>query len=90
MKAVLDELALQVMPGCGDGMGARLIGEAAFRTGLVVYPQDILAASVHPVRAALTGLKGGPKPPMASPDELANAIRSADYVTRNARWPDPR
>jgi len=57
---------------------------------IVVYPQDILAASVHAVRAALTGLKGGAKPPMASPAELATAIRMADYVARDARWPDPK
>lgn len=57
---------------------------------LVVYPQDILAASVHAVRAALAGLKGGAKPPMASPAELATAIRAADYLARDARWPDPR
>ena len=57
---------------------------------LVVYPQEILAASVHAVRAALGGLKGGAKPPMASPAELATAIRQADYLARDARWPDPR
>jgi len=57
---------------------------------LVVYPQDILAATVHAVRAALGGLKGGPKPPMASPAELAKAIRSAEYLAQDARWPDPR
>src|SRR5580693_803789 len=56
----------------------------------VVYPQDILAATVHAVRAALGGLKGGLKPPMASPSELATAIRSADYLARDARWPDPK
>jgi 2-methylisocitrate lyase-like PEP mutase family enzyme len=57
---------------------------------LVVYPQDILAASVHAMRAALSGLKGGAKPPMAGPAELATAIRSAEYLARDARWPDPR
>lgn len=56
---------------------------------IVVYPQDILAASVHAVRAALAGLKGGAKPPMASPAELATAIRSAHYLARDERWPDP-
>jgi 2-methylisocitrate lyase-like PEP mutase family enzyme len=56
---------------------------------LVVYPQEILAATVHAIRAALGGLKGGAKPPMASPAELATAIRSADYLARDARWPDP-
>ena len=57
---------------------------------LVVYPQEILAASVHAVRAALAGIKGGAKPPLASPVELATAIRAADYLARDARWPDPR
>jgi 2-methylisocitrate lyase-like PEP mutase family enzyme len=57
---------------------------------IVVYPQEILAATVHAVRAALVGLKGGLKPPMASPSELATAIRSADYLARDARWPDPK
>jgi len=56
---------------------------------LVVHPQAILAATVHAVRAALGGLNGGPNPPMASPAELATAIRSADYLTQDARWPDP-
>ncbi len=57
---------------------------------IVVYPQEILAATVHAVRAALSGLKGGAKPQMASPAELATAIRSADYLAQDARWPDPR
>jgi 2-methylisocitrate lyase-like PEP mutase family enzyme len=57
---------------------------------IVVYPQDILAATVHAVRAALAGLKGSAKPPMATPAELATAIRSADYLAQDSRWPDPR
>jgi 2-methylisocitrate lyase-like PEP mutase family enzyme len=57
---------------------------------IVVYPQEILAATVQAVRSALGGLKGGVKPPMASPSELATAIRSADYLARDARWPDPK
>jgi 2-methylisocitrate lyase-like PEP mutase family enzyme len=57
---------------------------------IVVYPQEILAATVHAVRAALGGLKGGAKPPMATPAELATAIRSADYLAKDSRWPDPR
>jgi 2-methylisocitrate lyase-like PEP mutase family enzyme len=57
---------------------------------IVVYPQDILAASVQAIRTALGGLKGGAKPPMASPAELATAIRSDDYLAQDARWPDPR
>jgi 2-methylisocitrate lyase-like PEP mutase family enzyme len=57
---------------------------------LVVYPQEILAATVHAIRTALGGLKGGARPPMASPAELATAIRAADYLARDGRWPDPR
>jgi 2-methylisocitrate lyase-like PEP mutase family enzyme len=57
---------------------------------LVVYPQEILAASVHAIRAALGGLKGGARPAMASPAELATAIRAADHLARDSRWPDPR
>ena len=52
---------------------------------LVVYPQDVLAATVHAVRAALAGLMGGPKPPMASPPQLASAIRSAHYLALDDR-----
>ena len=32
LKALLNEPGLQIMPGCGDGMGARLIEEAGFLT----------------------------------------------------------
>src|SRR5437764_6270763 len=51
---------------------------------LVVYPQQILAATVQAVCAALAALKGGPTPPMASPAELATAIRLAEYLARDA------
>ena len=56
---------------------------------IVVYPQDILAASVRAMRKALTGLKGGSKPPMATPAELATAIRVGEYLSQDSRWPDP-
>ena len=56
---------------------------------IAVYPQEILAATVHAVRAALAGLKGGTRPPLAGPAELAIAIRSEEYLARDARWPDP-
>ena len=56
---------------------------------IVVYPQDILAASVRAMRDALAGLKGGSKPPIASPAELATAIRIAEYLSQDSRWPDP-
>ena len=41
---------------------------------IVVYPQDVLAASVRAMRDALAGLKGGIKPPMATSAELATAV----------------
>lgn len=52
---------------------------------LVVYPQEILAATVHAVRAALAGLKGGPRPPLANSAGLATAIRSAEYLALDDR-----
>jgi 2-methylisocitrate lyase-like PEP mutase family enzyme len=58
---------------------------------LAVYPQEILAATVYAVRAVLAGMQGrGVKPPLAGPPELAMAIRSAQYLAQDARWPDPR
>ena len=52
---------------------------------VVVYPQEILAATVHAVRAALAGLKGGPQPVLATPQELAAAIRLAEYLALDER-----
>jgi 2-methylisocitrate lyase-like PEP mutase family enzyme len=58
---------------------------------LVVYPQEILAASVHAVRAVLAAMRSGTaKPPLADPAELAIAIRSAEYLEQDAKWPDRR
>jgi 2-methylisocitrate lyase-like PEP mutase family enzyme len=58
---------------------------------LVVYPQEILAASVHAVRAVLAAMKnGGERPPLAGPPELAIAIRSAEYLAQDGRWPDAK
>jgi 2-methylisocitrate lyase-like PEP mutase family enzyme len=58
---------------------------AAIGIKMVIYPQEILAATVHAVRAALAGLNGGPKGTMASPADLAAAIRSADYLALDDR-----
>jgi 2-methylisocitrate lyase-like PEP mutase family enzyme len=52
---------------------------------MAIYPQEILAATVHAVRAALAGLKGGPRAPMATVPELAAAIRSPEYLALDAR-----
>ncbi len=56
---------------------------------VVVYPQEILAATVHAVRAALAGLKGGVRAPMATVPELASAIRVADYLALDERLSRP-
>ena len=52
---------------------------------MVIYPQEILAATVAAVRAALAGLQGGPRATMASAPELAAAIRAADYLALDER-----
>lgn len=57
---------------------------------IVVYPQEILAASVHAMRGALASLKGGPKPPVGTPAELAAAIRTPEYLATDARLATPR
>ena len=38
LKTLLDEPRLQIMPGCGDGMGARLIEEAGLKFGVELLP----------------------------------------------------
>ncbi len=56
---------------------------------MAFHPQDVLAASVHAMRAALAALKGGGlkggAPPMASLDDLAGAMRMAEYLAEDAR-----
>ena len=47
---------------------------------MVIYPQEILAATVFAVRAALAGLKGAPRGSMATTADLEIAIRSANYL----------
>ena len=51
---------------------------------LVVYPQDILAATVH-AAGALAALKKGAKPGAAPVADLATAIRTADYLALDER-----
>jgi 2-methylisocitrate lyase-like PEP mutase family enzyme len=56
---------------------------------VVVYPQEILAATVHAVRSALAGLRGGERASMATVPELAGAIRMADYLALDERLSRP-
>jgi len=41
------------------------------------------------MRDALVGLRGGTKPAIATPAEPATAIRIAEYLSQDSRWPDP-
>ncbi len=80
--AVTAPAGKQFMPG--DAELARL------GIKIVVYPQEMLAASVHAMRGALASLKGGPKPPTGSVAELAAALRTPEYLATDARLATPR
>lgn len=60
-------------------------GLARLGIKLAIHPQEVLAATVHAIRAALAGLNGGPRAAMASAAELATATRSAEYLEMDAR-----
>jgi 2-methylisocitrate lyase-like PEP mutase family enzyme len=62
---------------------------AAIGIKMVIYPQEILAATVLAVRAALAGLQGGSRAAMATAPDLATAIRSADYLALDERLARP-
>jgi 2-methylisocitrate lyase-like PEP mutase family enzyme len=74
LKALLDEPRLQVMPGCGDGMGARLIEEAGFRTGFVS------GSSVSAMRLAM------PDMDLVSFNEMADAVESCITAAPKVLW----
>src|SRR5215813_11782735 len=74
LKGLLDEPRLQVMPGCGDRMGARLIEEAGFRTGFVP------GSSVSAMRLAT------PDMDLVSFTEMADAVESCIAATPNVLW----
>src|SRR6266853_1368552 len=86
LKALLDETRLQVMPGCGDGMGARLIEEAGFRTGFVS------GSSISAMRLAMPDMDLLSFPEMA--DAVETCIAAAPPSRRAMRkafccWPAP-
>src|ERR1700716_3848439 len=74
LKALLDEPRLQVMPGCGDGMGARLIEEAGFRTGFVS------GSSISAMRLAM------PDMDLLSFPEMADAVEACIAAAPKALW----
>ncbi len=57
---------------------------------LAIYPQHMLAASVHGMRAVLAGMKGGAKPAIGTPAELTAAVRLPEYLATDARLATPR
>src|SRR5579862_7871319 len=74
LKALLDEPRLQVMPGCGDGLGAHLIGEAGFATGFVS------GSSISAMRLAM------PDMDLLTFPEMADAVEAAIAVAPNVLW----
>src|ERR1700747_272484 len=72
LKALLDEPRLQVMPGCGDAMGARLVEEAGFRTGFVS------GSSISAMRLAMPDMDLLTFPEMA--DSVETCIAAAPHV----------
>src|ERR1700676_2144127 len=74
LKALLDEPRLQVMPGCGDGMGARLIEEAGFRTGF------ISGSSISAMRLAM------PDMDLLTFTEMRDAVETIIAAAPNVLW----
>src|SRR3954468_18080964 len=74
LKAQLDQPALQIMPGCGDGMGAHLIEEAGFRTGFVS------GSSISAMRLAM------PDMDLLSFPEMRDAVEAMIAAAPNVLW----
>ena len=74
MKALLDQRGLQIMPGCGDEMGARLIEEAGFRTGFVS------GSSIAAMRLAMLDMD------LLTFPEMADAVETVIAAAPNVLW----
>ena len=74
LKELLDRPELQVMPGCGDAMGARLIEEAGFRTGF------ISGSSIAAMRLAM------PDMDLLTFPEMADAVETCIAAAPNVLW----
>ena len=74
LKTLLDQPGLQIMPGCGDGMGARLIEEAGFRTGFVS------GSSIAAMRLAM------PDMDLLTFPEMADAVETVIAAAPNVLW----
>src|SRR5258708_22126608 len=74
LKALLDQPGLQIMPGCGDGMGGRLIEEAGFR------PAFISGSSISAMRLAM------PDMDLVSLAEMTDAVETCIAAAPNVLW----
>ncbi|HEV2334152.1 MAG TPA: isocitrate lyase/PEP mutase family protein, partial [Stellaceae bacterium] len=74
MQALLDQPQLQVMPGCGDAMGARLIEEAGFRTAFVS------GSSIAAMRLAM------PDMDLLTFPEMADTVESVIAAAPGVLW----
>jgi 2-methylisocitrate lyase-like PEP mutase family enzyme len=74
MKALFDQPGLQIMPGCGDGMGARLIEEAGFATGFAS------GSSICATRLAM------PDMDLVTFPEMADAIETIIATAPKVLW----
>ena len=74
MKALLNEPTLQVMPGCGDGMGARLVEEAGFKLGFAS------GSSISAMRLAM------PDMDLLSFPEMRDAVETIVFAAPKVLW----
>src|SRR5260370_308206 len=74
MKAALDQPGLNIMPGCGDGMGARLIAEAGFKIGFVS------GSSIAAMRLAM------PDMDLLTFTEMADAVETCIAAASDVLW----
>src|SRR5258707_15196544 len=74
LKELLDQPGLQLMPGCGDGMGARLIEEAGFRTGFAS------GSSIAAMRLAM------PDMDLLTFPEMADAVEAVIAAAPGVLW----
>ncbi len=74
MKALLDQPEMQVVPGCGDGMAARLVQEAGFRIGFAS------GSSIHAMRLAM------PDMDLLSFPEMRDAVEAMVNAAPGVLW----
>jgi 2-methylisocitrate lyase-like PEP mutase family enzyme len=74
MQALLNERGLQIMPGCGDGMAARLVEEAGFKVGFAS------GSSIHAMRLAL------PDMDLLSLPEMRDAVETMIAAAPKVLW----